>query len=227
MESPRHTPRGPHEARRRGARADADENALRRRPNALNAVLRAVYTHLRVDALGRQPQRQLAQRDEVALAKEILDRARRLIGDVYLSFTEPFEELVRRQIDEANLARLFEHLVRDRLANEDARHLRDDVIEAFDVLDVERRVDVDAGVEELFDVLPPLGVARSRRVRVRELVDEEQPWLARERGVDIELLEHHSAVLHLVPREHLEADDERPRVVASVRLDDADDHVAL
>ena len=57
------------------------------------------------------------------------------------------------------------------------------------MLHVHRRPDVDAGVEQLLDVLPALGVARAGHVRVRELVDEDQPRLARERGVEIELLQ--------------------------------------
>ena len=43
-----------------------------------------------------------------------------------------------------------------------AGDLRHHVVEAVDVLDVERGVDVDAGVEQLLDVLPALGVARAR-----------------------------------------------------------------
>ncbi len=40
--------------------------------------------------------------------------------------------------------------------------LLDDVVERLEVLDVDRRDDVDAGVEQLLDVLPALGVARAR-----------------------------------------------------------------
>ena len=41
--------------------------------------------------------------------------------------------------------------------------------------------------EQLVDVLPALRVARARRVGVRQLVDEDQRRLARERRVEIEL----------------------------------------
>ncbi len=47
-----------------------------------------------------------------------------------------------------------------------------DVVERLEVLDVERRDHVDAGVEQLLDVLPALLVARSGRVGVGVLVDE-------------------------------------------------------
>ena len=72
------------------------------------------------------------------------------------------------------------------------------------------------------------GVARAGRVRVRELVDEDEPRLARERAVEIELARAS------IPRcSHLRRGSisrpmtSAPGVVAPVRLDDADDDVAL
>ena len=54
------------------------------------------------------------------------------------------------------------------------RDLRDDIVQAFDVLDVERRVDVDARGQQLFDIVIALGVPAARRVGVGELVDEQR-----------------------------------------------------
>ena len=54
---------------------------------------------------------------------------------------------------------------------------------------------VDAGVEQLEHVLPALDVPAARRVRVRELVDEDQRGLPRERRVEVELLERDAAVV--------------------------------
>jgi hypothetical protein len=90
------------------------------------------------------------------------------------------------------------------------------------VLDVERRPDVDAGGDELVDVLPALGVARSRDVRVRELVDEDQCGLARQGGVEIEPC----SPLALIDCEPgFEALQQRRGVGAAVRLDDSGDDV--
>ena len=50
----------------------------------------------------------------------------------------------------------------------------DDVLQAFEMLDVERGPDVDAVAQDLLDVLVALGVDQARRVRMRELVDEQQ-----------------------------------------------------
>ena len=60
------------------------------------------------------------------------------------------------------------------LAHRDAGDLGDDVVQALDVLDVERGVDVDAGVEQLVHVLPALVVPRAGGVGVGQLVQQEQ-----------------------------------------------------
>ena len=78
----------------------------------------------------------------------------------------------RRQVDELELVGAADDLVGDRLALLDAGDLLDDVVQRLEVLDVQRRDDVDAGLEQLLDVLPALLVARAGDVRVRELVDE-------------------------------------------------------
>ena len=62
----------------------------------------------------------------------------------------------------------------------DAGDLLDDVVHRLEVLDVDRRDHVDAGVEQLLDVLPALLVLRARHVGVRELVDERDLGLARQ-----------------------------------------------
>ena len=185
----------------------------------------AVLAHLPVDALGGAPQRELAQRDQVALAEEVLQRARRRLGHVDLALVQALDQLVGRKIDELDLVRVVEHVVGHRLPDPDAGDLADDVVQALEVLDVHRRVDVDAGVEQLVDVLPALRVARARRVGVRELVDDDQAGLAREGGVEVELLQLDAAVRNALARQDLEALEERRGLLAPVGLDQADDDV--
>ena len=86
-------------------------------------------------------------------------------------------------------------------------------------------VDVDAGVEQLEHVLPALGVPRARRVGVRELVDEDQRGPARERGVEVELLQRRPAIGDQPRRQDLEALEQRLGLGAPVGLDVADDDV--
>jgi hypothetical protein len=57
------------------------------------------------------------------------------------------------------------------------------------MLDVERRPDIDAGGEQLLDVLPALGMTAVRSVGVSELVDDDELGLARQRRIEIEFLD--------------------------------------
>ena len=179
---------GPHELRRERARADAHQEAFRHRPRLLDGVIAHVGLHLRVHPLGGPPERQLAQRDQIALAEEVVDRFLGLLRDVDLAFFEALEEIIRRQVDQLDLVGALEHRIGHRLADDHAGDLRDEIVQALDVLDVQRRVDRDAGVQQLEDVLPPLGVARARGIGVRQLIDQDHGGAAGQRRIEVELL---------------------------------------
>ena len=164
-------------------------------PDGRDGALAAVLAHLVVDAVRGAAQRELAQRDQVALAEEILDGALGLLRQVDLALAQALQQLVGRQVDQHHFVGLVEHVVGHRLPDADAGDAADHVVQAFDVLDVDGRIDVDAGVEQLVDVLPAFRVARAGRVGVREFVDQEQRRAARERGVEIEFAQRAAAVL--------------------------------
>src|SRR5208282_1684573 len=103
--------------------------------------------------------------------------------------------------------------------------LSDDVVQAFDVLDIEGCVHVDAGVEQLLDVHVALGVPAAGGVRVGELIDQHQRRPALQDGVEIHLLEPVPLVLDPPARDDLDTFKQRLGLSAAVRLDDADDHV--
>ena len=91
------------------------------------------------------------------------------------------------------------------------------------MLDVERRVYVDADVEQLEHVLPALGVAALGSVGVRQLVDEQQGGVPRDRRVEIELLERGAAILDAAARKNLEPVEQRFGLGTVVRLDNTGD----
>ncbi|HVV82621.1 MAG TPA: hypothetical protein VHE35_06055 [Kofleriaceae bacterium] len=208
-----------------GAGAGADQQALARRPRPLDAALPAVSLDVDVDPLGGAAERQLAERGEVALLEEVLGGPRGLLAEVDLALGEPLEQRLGGEVDERELVGAGEQVVGHRLAHLDAGDLLDDVAEALDVLDVERRVDVDAGVEQIDDVLPPLEVAAAGRVGVGQLVDEDQRRLAGERRLEVELVELDAAVGERAARQHLEPLEQGLRLAAAVGLDDADHDV--
>ena len=143
-----------------------------------------VLEQLLVDALGRAPQGQLAQGREVGGREIVLERALGLLGNVDLAFLEALDQVVGRQVDELDGVGAVEDGVGHGLAHAHARDLRHDVVQALDVLDVDGGVDVDAGVQQLLDVLVALGMPAAGDVGVGELVDQDQarpPLAARRR----------------------------------------------
>ena len=93
------------------------------------------------------------------------------------------------------------------------------------MLDVDGGPDIDAGRDQLLDILVALGMAAFGRVRMGELVDDDQLRPALERGIDVEFLDDAAAIIDIALRQHLDALDERCGLGAPVRLDDADDHI--
>ena len=110
-------PRGAYELLRGGARADAHQQPLARRPQRADPLLAPVRLDVGVDALRGPPQRELAQRHQVAAPEVVVDRAARLLGHVDLALGEPLQQLLRRQIDELDLVGALEHRVGDGLAH--------------------------------------------------------------------------------------------------------------
>ena len=138
---------------------------------------------------------------------------------------QPLDQIVGREIDHLDVVGAVEDAVGHRLAHADAGDLRDHVVQALDVLDVERGVDVDAGGEQLLDVEIALGMAAARRVGVRELVDQDELRAARQDRVEVHLLEDAALVVDAPARDDFEPGEQRLGLGAAVRLDDADDDV--
>jgi hypothetical protein len=209
------------EAQRVRARAHADEHTLPRGPDGLDPLVAAVDAHLRVDAVRRLPEGELAQRDEIALPEEVAERLLGLLGDVDLALAQSLQEVVGGEVDQLDFVGLVENRVGHRLPDHDARDLGDHVVQALEMLDVERGVDVDARVEELTDVLPALGVTAPGCVGVRQLVDQDQRGMAPESRVEVELTESGAAIFERAWRKDLESREEGLGLGPTVGLHDA------
>ena len=101
-----------------------------------------------VDRARHLPQGHLAQRPEVGGREEVEQRRLDALGRVDLPRPQACLERLGGEIDQDHLVGVQEHLIGDRLAHPDPGQLVDPVVEALQVLDVDRRDDVDAGVQE-------------------------------------------------------------------------------
>ena len=215
----------PDDPLRHFVRADAGEQALGRRPRTLDRLLAQIVDHLIVDAIGGAAQRQFAQRRQIAGGEEILRRPPGCLRHIDLAVVQALDELVGREIDQNDVGGLLQDPVGNGLAHGDAGDARHDVGETLEMLDVERRPDADARVEQLLDVLPALRMPAVRSVGVGELVDDDQLGLALERRVQIKFVERAAVVFDPAPRQDFEPFDERARLGAAMSLDEPDDDI--
>ena len=134
-----------HEAGRAWIFAYADKNTLTGSPWTCNRPRLHLVEQLLVDAVRGSAQRKFAQGRQVCRGKEMLQRALGLFGNVYLAFLQALDQVFRRQVHQFDLISAVEHRIRHGFAHAHMRDLRDDVVEAFDMLDVDGGVDVDPG----------------------------------------------------------------------------------
>ena len=134
----------------------------------------------------------------------MLQRALGLSGDIDLALLQPLDQVVGREVDQLDGVGAVEHVVRHRLAHPHMRDLRDHVVEAFDVLDVDGGIDVDAVGQQFLDVEIALGMAAAGRVGVGEFVDEGDLRPARDQRVEIHFLERLVLVAEPLARQHFE-----------------------
>src|SRR5262249_61004869 len=101
----------------------------------------------------RMPQRKLAQGCEIARREIVPQGAFGILRDIDLSLLKASDQAVGWEVDELNDIRAVENGVGHDFAHMDARDLHHYVIQAFDMLDVDRGIDVEAPLQQLFDVL--------------------------------------------------------------------------
>jgi hypothetical protein len=133
-----------------------------------------VVLELVIHMLGGEAQRHLAQRGEVAHAKEVLRGQVGALGRVDLAFGQPFAQLVRRQVDQFDFIGQIEQRVGHLLMHSHTGDLPHGVGAALEVLDVDGRVHVDAGFQQFEHVLVALAMAHAGRVGVGQFVDQDQ-----------------------------------------------------
>ncbi len=213
-----------HELQRARLFTDADKQALAGRPGPGDGVLLHIVQHLLVDTLGGPPQRQLTQGREISGREIVLERALRLVGHIDLALAQPLNQIIGRQVDDFDLRAVYDP-VGHGFAHPHPRDLGDDIVQALQMLDIDCRVDVNAGAEQFFDIQIAFRMPRSRRIAVRQLVDEDQRRPARQDGVDIHLREFAALIGDAAPRDCLQAFEQCFGFLAAMGFDNANDDI--
>ena len=103
-----------------GARRRPRQDAVAGRPRRLDVVLAHVLFEVLLDGRRHFAQRQLAQRVQVALAEEAVQRLLGPLRRVDVAVADPRAQRLRRHVDDFHLVRVVDDGVRDALADGDA-----------------------------------------------------------------------------------------------------------
>jgi hypothetical protein len=198
-------PAGAHERRGHRVWAEQHQDPLARRPGALDAGAAHGAQELVVHRLGGAAQGQLAQGREVLGLEEAVGGETSGLGDIDLALGEALAQLGGGDVDQLDLVGAGEGEVGDGLALAHPGDLPDHVHQALEVLDVQRGPDVDAGGQQLVDVLPAFRVARAGGVGVGVFVDQQQLGPPRQRLVEVEFEHLAAAVFQRPAGHHLQA----------------------
>ena len=155
----------------------------------------------------------------------MLQRALGLLGDIDLALLQPLDQIIRRKVDQLDGVGAVEHLVRHGLAHPHMGDLRDHVVEAFDVLDVDGGIDVDAMGQQFLDVEIALGVAAAGRVGMGKFVDKGDLRSPRDQRIEVHLLQRLLLVGEPPARQHFEALQQRFGFRPAMGLDHADNDI--
>ena len=139
-------------------------------------MLGHVLLELRLGLLSRAPQRQFAQRRQVALAEEVVERGLDALRGIDVAVLHALAQGVGGDIDQLHFVGLVQHPVGQRFAHAHARDAGHQVVEALQVLDIERRHHIDAGVEDLLHVLVAFRDAWSRARWYGPVRRSAPPW---------------------------------------------------
>src|SRR6185437_14023226 len=153
-ETLRGTPRTPEDPLRLRLGLDQGQDPLGDR--LLGQRLERVSMPSRSHVLCDLSQHELPQGREIVLPKEVLQSDLCSLLWIDLSGAKALLQLLGREVDQHDLVRLVQDPVRERLADADLRQFKDRVVQALEMLDVDRGDHVDPRVEDLVEVLVAL-----------------------------------------------------------------------
>ncbi len=177
--------------------------------------------------LGHLAQGQFAQSDQIAAAKEILQRLADFVGGVNVAALHALLKRLGREIHHDGFVGRERNPVGHRFANDDAGDCADGRGHAFHVLDIHGGEDVDLRGENFLHVLVALSMLAAGNVGVRQFIHQHDLRLAGEDGIHVHFLEQRAFVFDLLSRKSFELRDQVGEAFSAVSLDHADDDIFI
>ncbi len=168
---------------------------------------------------------QLAQLRQFFGRKKVFQGGGDALHRVDFSRLQALAQVFGREVDVHDLVGHRHHIVGNSFFHANSRGALDDFVQAFEVLDIERGNDVDAGLENFLDILIALRIAAAGGVGVGQFVDQRDRGVALEHFVDIHFFERHAAIFDVPVRNPLQLAELSDGFGAAVGFDKTDDDI--
>ena len=112
-----------------------------------------VGEHLFVNPLCSPAQGKLTECVQVPLVEKLLDCPGRHVWDIHFSFPQALEKFRWCKVNYFDLIRFIDYPVGNRFADYYMGDLGDYIIEALDMLDIQRGIDIDTCIQQFLDIL--------------------------------------------------------------------------
>jgi len=159
-------------------------------PDAGRVIGDRIGDRVKQVVLAQPAQRQRMQRGKPVGREETAQRdIRCCAGSQHIRACDPFAQQLWGDLDELDPISRRNHRIRHRFPLGDASQRLHRIVEAVQVLHIQRTDHIDTGIQELFDVLPTLLVPAPGNTRVSQLVDHHRRWSAVQHRAHVELTE--------------------------------------
>ena len=148
-----------------------------------------------------------------------------MVRKIDLAFVEASNQILGRKVDQLDVAGEIDHRIGHGLADSNFGYSGNDVVQAFDMLDIEGRIDIDPGDEQLLDIHVAFGMPALRRIGMRKLVDQDEARPSRQNSVKVHFGERVALVIDDPARDNFEPLQKRLGLLTAMRLGDADDDI--
>ncbi len=207
---------------RGSARTDADGHLLRDGPVRSQALSGDILVKRPIHRAGHALQCHLAERDQIASAKEVGERTFSALQRVNVSSAHAGHQRLRCHVADHDLVGTVEHPVRHGLAHGDAGQRLHTRRQTFNVLDVDRGQHIDFGVQQSEHILVALWKPAALHVRMGEFINQGDLRLPCQDRVDVHLLKQRSFVVERCPWHLLDLLCKRGCSGATMRFHDPD-----
>ena len=130
-------------------------------------------------------QRHFPQCRQVIHRKKVLHGLLRLGLFIDVAAVQPLRQFLRFDIHQFDLIRIIKHRIGNPFPDHHARNRCHGIIQAFNMLDVHRRINIDPCLKQFFHILIPLRMTAALRIRMGQLIHQNKLGLSPDRRVQV------------------------------------------